>query len=225
MKLYYQDEWITLYLGDARDVLSEIDLTKVDAVVTDPPYGINGGRGTKNKKRAKGNYQSDLWQDNREYIQQICVPLIESLINSVGRVVITPGAINLKSYPQWDDMGDFFSAAAVGCGKWGFQTCNPILYYGRDPRAGKGIWPNGRDFHNMPFEKDIHHPCVKPWHSWKWLVEKASLPGETVLDPFVGSGTTLLCARALGRKSIGIEIEEKYCKVAVDRIAPKALRN
>jgi site-specific DNA-methyltransferase (adenine-specific) len=64
----------------------------------------------------------------------------------------------------------------------------------------------------------IGHPCPKPEGAWRWLAAKVCDDGETVLDPFMGSGTTLLAAMSLGRRAIGIEIEERYCEIAARRL-------
>ena len=63
------------------------------------------------------------------------------------------------------------------------------------------------------------HPCPKPLKTMKWAVNLGSEPNDTILDPFMGSGTTLRAAKDLGRKAIGIEIEEAYCEIAANRMA------
>ena len=73
-----------------------------------------------------------------------------------------------------------------------------------------------------PSEKN-GHPCPKPLGWMLWLVGLASLPGETIIDPFMGSGTTLRAAKDMGRRGIGIEIEEKYCEIAAKRMSQECL--
>ena len=118
-------------------------------------------------------------------------------------------------------MGAFYTPAAVGVGPWGFQTIHPILFYGRDYRAGLGALPTGRILTEAG--ADNGHPCAKPLLAWRWLLEKVSEPNDLILDPFMGSGTTLRAAKDLGRRAIGIEIEEKYCEIAVKRLAQEVL--
>ena len=67
------------------------------------------------------------------------------------------------------------------------------------------------------------HPTEKPIRLMKWCIDGYSLKTETILDPFMGSGTTLVAAKQLGRKAIGIELEEKYCEIAVKRLAQGCL--
>jgi site-specific DNA-methyltransferase (adenine-specific) len=101
-------------------------------------------------------------------------------------------------------------------GPWGFVGFNPILYYGRDFRAGRGALPSSTTVTEAA--PKLEHPCPKPVRAWEWLIEKASQPGETVLDPFMGSGTTGVACAKLGRKFIGIEIEPRYFDIACRRI-------
>jgi site-specific DNA-methyltransferase (adenine-specific) len=67
------------------------------------------------------------------------------------------------------------------------------------------------------------HPAQKPEGLMRDLVHDFSMPDETILDPFMGSGTTLVAAKRLGRKAIGIELEEKYCEIAAKRLQQEAL--
>jgi DNA modification methylase len=104
----------------------------------------------------------------------------------------------------------------MGHGPWGFVGFNPVLYYGKDPRAGKGALPSSITVTEAA--PKIGHPCPKPLRAWEWLTDKVSQAGETILDPFMGSGTTGITAVKLGRKFVGIEIEPKYFDIACKRI-------
>jgi DNA modification methylase len=213
---YYEDDFVTIYHADCR----ELKPVACDVVLTDPPYGVEGGRGGDARDYGKAKYQAS-WSDNREYIADVCVPVIESLRLSTARMAVTPGIRNLFFYPEPEDVGCFWTPAAATHGPWGFTTFQPILYYGKDFRAGKGALPSGKAVTEIA-EKN-GHPCPKPISAWTWLLEKVSQPGETVFDPFMGSGTTLRAAKDLGRKAIGCEIEERYCEVAVKRLAQEVL--
>jgi site-specific DNA-methyltransferase (adenine-specific) len=204
---------VTLYCADCRDVLPT--LGKVDAVVTDPPYGIEGGHGGQLHDARKADYDGD-WNDNRDYIETVCVPSIETCITIADTVALTPGTRCLCSYPQPSDVGCFFSPATVRCGPFGFSSCTPIFYYGRYKNAGKGRIATGIVLTEAA--EDNGHPCPKPLRAWSWLVERCTEPFALVLDPFMGSGTTGVACVRLGRKFIGIEIEPKYFDIAVRRI-------
>lgn len=219
VKPYYQDNAVTIYHGDCREILPT--LGPADLVLTDPPYGIDGSRGGGNTSRGKGVYEADGWEDTPEYIRLVCVRVIEWAVENVGRVVLTPGQNHLRDYPQPTAMGAFWVPADVGFTSWGRNTWTPILYYGKDPRAGVSQVPTGRLMTETP--RVTGHPCPKPIEPWKWLLNKASLPDETVLDPFMGSGTTLRAAKDLGRKAIGIEIEERYCEIAANRMSQSVM--
>ncbi len=218
---YYVDpaSGITIYHGDARDIAPQ--LIGWNVLLTDPPYGVDGGRGGQARgTTGKAKYQGE-WPDTPAYIEEVVVNLLAQLLPAAERAAVTPGVRCLFLYPPPADMGVFFSPASASFSPWGIQTCHPILYYGKDFRAGRAPLPNGRAV-NEAAEKN-GHPCPKPIRAWKWLTEKVSRDGDVLLDPFMGSGTTLRAAKDLGRPAIGIEIEERYCAIARDRLRQEVL--
>ncbi len=210
----FLDGRIVLYNADCRDMLPT--LAKVDAVVTDPFWGIERSSGSTNTARGKANYKSPF-EDTRESVRTIAVPaVIAALALANGRGIVTPGSPCAWLYPEPDVLGGFYQPASVGLNRWGRASLNPVLFYGRDPRSGKAILPTVIQVTEPPSCYD--HPCAKPMKATEWMVERASLPNETVLDPFLGSGTCGVAAVKLGRRFIGIEIDEGYFKIACKRI-------
>jgi site-specific DNA-methyltransferase (adenine-specific) len=216
MKPYYADDWVTLYHGDAR----EWD-QPADVLITDPPYGVGLVTKTSDYRdsRAYDNgaslKASTLYQDDPAHVRALIGDVVPRLLALVDRALIFPGPAMMYAYPEPAAIGAVFVPAGAGRSPWGFQTTHPILYYGKDPflADGKGGRPNGfRE--EQPNRDNIDHPCPKPVSWMRWAVARSTREGETVLDPFAGSGTTLRAAKALGRKAIGIEIEERYCETA-----------
>ena len=201
-----------LYLGDCRDILPT--LPKVDAVITDPPYGIGTRSGTISKNRNRNNYLS--FDDTPEAIKDEIVPRFATALQMSKRALVTPGGKCFSFYPQPTDIGMVYQPASCGMTHWGRTTCQPIFFYGLDPYVGKTIQP----IHFQMIEKaDTNlHPCPKPIGFMRWCINRASMPNEVVLDPFMGSGTTGVAAVQMGRKFIGIEREPKYFDIACNRI-------
>lgn len=218
-KPYYEDAAVKLYLGDAREILPQLD--RVDLVLTDPPYGVEGGHGGQLSDYRKTDYLGE-WEDTPEYINDVCVPIIQDCIKLARTVVLTPGSRRLCSYPQPDAVGGFYAPAASRIGRFGFQNLHPIFFYGHYKNAGKGALHTVRVLTETA--EDNGHPCPKPLLAWKWLLDRCSEPGDLVLDPFAGSGTTLRAAKDLGRKAIGIEIEERYCEIAAKRMSQMVMQ-
>ena len=110
-----------------------------------------------------------------------------------------------------------------GCGRscWGFRNFAFCALYGTAPDLQKGAYPTGLS--STEGAEKVAHPCAKPYGWMTWAVSLASLRGETVIDPFCGSGVTLQAAKNLGRKAIGIEIEERYCEISAHRLAQEVL--
>jgi site-specific DNA-methyltransferase (adenine-specific) len=220
IKPYWQskDSCVTLYCGDCREILPQLPEGSVDAVVTDPPYGVEfAGKGSKEKTRNGIGYLT--YADTEENIIRVCVPAVKMAISLAKRTCVTPGSRHARKYPQPDGEGVIWYAAGVGFQPWGFTTHQPILYYGKCPylECGLGARPTGFASHETSPRNG--HPCPKPIGVMVWLVNRATTRScELVCDPFMGSGTTGVAAVRLGMRFIGIEIEERYCAIARRRI-------
>lgn len=203
----------TLYCGDCMHILSTLE--RIDAIVTDPPYGLGERTGTISKNRQhKNNY--GVYEDTYENLIESIIPRFKQALSLCGRAVITTGGKHAWEYPKPDVLGSFYQPASCGMCPWGRQTMQPILFYGKDPRAGKTIQHTTRVLTEASSSKE--HPCAKPINATMWMVERASLSGEVVLDPFMGSGTTGVACVKMGRSFIGIELDEDYFNIACKRI-------
>jgi len=193
----------------AEDVALLMGGEKVDLCLTDPPYGLGDTVSNKN------NY--DRHEDSRANLVALIAGFVPLAKKYCVRMVITPGVKNLFLYsePSWTMA--WFTPAGAGRGPWGFCCWQPIICYGKDPRlaSGEGSHPDSL-VHTESSDKSIH-PCPKPIKFWAWILERASVKGGDVFDPFLGSGTTLIAAEQLGRKCYGIEISPAYCDVIVER--------
>lgn len=209
---YYQDDAVTLYCCDCRTILPL--LPKVDLVLTDPPYGVGLGVKANNQRFDRLQYES--FEDTEDNVISLINDIFPLLQIVSDRIVITPGVKRLFDYPRPTHVGAFYYPSASGCNSWGFSNWQPILYYGKDPYGGKGSQHDSR-MSTEAAEKN-GHPCPKPIKQWQWLMLRTSLAGDTILDPFAGSGTTGVAAKNLGRKAILIEKEERYAAIAAKRL-------
>jgi site-specific DNA-methyltransferase (adenine-specific) len=195
----------TLYLGDCLEIMP--GLGKVDAVVTDPPYGLSGAATEKN---AYTSFSDDAAATEA---------LVKSVISLCScRLIMTPGQKLMFKYPEPDAIGAFFYPAGTGSCSWGFVGWQPIFYYGKDPILADGKGRAMNSFSSTEQAEKNGHPCPKPLKSWTKLTKRVTRRGETILDPFMGSGTTGVASAKLGRKFIGIEIDAEYFDIACKRI-------
>jgi site-specific DNA-methyltransferase (adenine-specific) len=228
VKPYYQDAHTTIYLGDCREILPSLE--PVDLVLTDPPYGVNLTTKTSDYRDSRffdhgeSLKASVLYEDSPEHVRGLIAEVMPAILAMAKRAVIFCGPKNMWAYPEPAAIGSVFTMAGAGRSPWGFQCTHPVLFYGKDPylEDGKGSRPNSlKD--DQPNREHFDHPCPKPIGWMRWAISRASRDGETILDPFMGSGTTLRAAKDLGRKAIGIEIEEKYCEIAAKRMSQEVL--
>lgn len=188
----------TLYLGDCMDILPTLD--KVDAVITDPPYGIGqdgGAQRTRGSKRTNGEKMG--WDSQRPSKQ------VFDAIQSASDTQIIWG-------------GNYFSdylPASMGWLYWEKRM-------GGDFADGELAWTSQqkalRQFSHFKKNKGDEHPTQKPVELMRWCIELCKNVPLSILDPFMGSGTTGVAAIQMGRKFIGIERESKYFDIACKRI-------
>jgi len=226
--LFHEEPGITLYCGDCRDVLPL--LSRVDAIITDPPYGVGLTQKTSDYRQSAAFDNgaslraSVLYEDDPASIRRLIAEVMPLLFSLADRALIFSGTRLMFAYPEPAAVGCVFTPNGAGRSSWGFQCSHPILFYGRDPYLidGRGSRPNGFRT-EQPNLDAVDHPCPKPLRWMTWAVERSTRPGEMVLDPFAGSGTTLQAAKDTGRRSIGIEIEPRYCEIAVKRLRQEVL--
>lgn len=224
-KPYFEDDAVQIWHGDCRDVLPTLQLA--DLVLTDPPYGVDA--------KYDGAYD-----DAREGYWDWFLPALELVKAAAPVTAFTHRQFALKHIHDWDWLGVWhkpYSAGAHIGNSPILPHWEPIFFYGIhtlgvrrsradvftiNPTVGGGS--NGKQGRQLlAAETNGVHPRPKPLRLFSGLVELLSEPGQTVLDPFMGSGTTLRAAKDLGRKAIGIEVSEAYCENAARRMAQGVL--
>lgn len=227
MKPYYQDDYATIYHGDCREILTA--LPKVDLVLTDPQYRLaNGNRANTmglSSRRGMGNKLGGSCVDNRDWGQFKGdeSPFNPKPLLAYRRVIIW-GAIHFASrlpdstsWLVWDKRDGVASDDNADCEMAWSNLGGPARIY---RHLWKGICRAGEE--NIASAGSKLHPFQKPAALMRWCIQLVP-ELETILDPFMGSGTTLRAAKDLGRKSIGIEIEEEYCEIAARRLQQEVL--
>lgn len=215
MKPYYEDSAVQIFLGDCREVLPA--LGPVDLVLTDPPYNaVNIGPNER-------TYEHHEVLSDEEY-ERFCQEWFALAGKLTDRLVFTSGIKYAWLYPAPLWVLCWHKPSGVAYNRMrGLNAWEPVLVYGYPPKKWRGQDYFRQDPLNFSKGPERDHPCPKPITLYRWLVENASLEGELILDPFMGSGTTLRAAKDLGRKAIGIESEERYCEIAAKRMAQAVL--
>jgi len=220
MEAYYDRNGITIYCGDCREILPELK-GQFSAIMTDPPWP-----GTEKKSNPNRDYDIyPLFTEAALNFQRLSDRLIVILgCDSDPRFLIT--------VPKWYPF-------LLTC--W-LRRIPPSyrghILYGADvayifgtPRAREYAGPTGTgilqsETYSVSLRKRDKintHPTFRPLRTMKWLVAHYTQEGDIILDPFSGSGTTLLAAKETGRKAVGIELEEKYCEITVKRLSQEVM--
>jgi DNA modification methylase len=204
---YYEQDGITIYHGDCREILPSIG--PVDLLLTDPPYGIAlKSHGTRFRGMAEivGDGSTQVGQLVCDWAEESAIPTV------VFASPMKPWQGRWRQHLVWDKGG------AVGIGGDRATCWKQSWELVQVARTGK--LSGQRDeavlrFHVNSKNSELH-PAAKPVELIRHLLWKVG--GASIFDPFMGSGTTLCAAKDLGRKAIGIEIEERYCEIAAKRL-------
>lgn len=209
------DIWILgrhrLKCGDStdREAVARLVSGEVDVCITDPPYGIG------NSPSEKNDYHS--YEDSAENLLETIKGFLPIARDLAKVTVMTCGVKNHFMYPKPSWVMAWFTPAGTGRGPWGFCCWQPILCYGKDPKLSTGQGSHPDALVHTEASQDLDHPCPKPIEFWKWLVRRVSETGQTLYDPFGGSGTTVIAAEALERTAYLMELDPRYCDVIVRR--------
>lgn len=238
---YYEHNGITIYHGDCREILPM--LPKVDLLLTDPPYGVTQNEWDKTDavfavfdalnvptvctsqnpfsaelivKYRKRFKWSDVWEKTQAvgFLNCSIMPMRKHediLVFCDGRMPYNP---QLRDRPKENIRPHLDTAASSNYGKFNAERERTIPLDKNYPQSIV-------EFANS---QDGDHPTQKPIELFRYLVLTYSRAGETILDPFCGSGTTLVAAKNLGRQAIGIEIEERYCEIAAKRLSQEVFQ-
>jgi site-specific DNA-methyltransferase (adenine-specific) len=220
MEPYYQRDGITIYHGDARDILPLLD-TPVDLVLTDPPYGdvTHEGARAVTSTRALVDFASTTSAELRSLIAGLA-PLCRAWYFATM---------------EWQHIADLEREPPAGWrfvrfGVWVKPNGAPQFTGDRPGTGWEGVCILHRDTGRMAWNGGGHHavwvhpkasgthPTGKPEPLVRKWIAQFSNPGDLILDPFMGSGTTLRCALDMGRRAIGIELDERYCRIAAQRL-------
>ena len=222
---YYHDATTCIIHGDCREILPV--LFDIDLVVTDPPYGVDYDGGSLVREKLAGDTSPLLYAEAIRMCRRAArdsaafyIFYADSQTLAVRQAVDAAG-LGVRNNLIWvKNMAQFGNPFAQYK-----QKFEPLLYCHikghspkwRGPANEVNVWEADRASANKL------HPTQKPLDLMLRCIRNSSDPGDTVLDPFAGSGTSLRAAKDLGRRSIGIEIEEAYCEVAAGRMVQEVL--
>lgn len=238
VKPYYEADGITIYHGDTLNVLRDVETPAIAALVSDPPYS-SGNLPESMKQKAGPRLRGWTWDEKVMETDQLSTLGFIYLMRSIcveARLRMAVGG-SLLLFIDWRNWGNLCGAVessgfrvnnmvvwdkqSFGMGN-GFRNQHELVLYGSlgAPRVISHSVPNVISARR---EANDLHQSPKPIALMSRLLEVVSDNGDLVLDPFMGSGSTLLAAKNLGRRAIGIEIEERYCEIAAERLSQSVL--
>ena len=204
-KPYYEKNGIIIYNGDCLDIMKQMPSDSCELVLTDPPYPRE-------------------FSITYDYLADECPRIMKhgaSLLTIVGHYAIPEVCEKFKGKLKyrWTFCMNQFDGKHARMAMGIEVMWKPVLWY------VKGAYPHGRGFIKDGLIIDGNGGQTKKHHKWEqdlswalFFIEKLTSVNDLILDPFMGSGTTLIAAKRLGRRAVGIEISKEYCDIAVARI-------
>jgi len=224
--LFYEEPGITLYCGDCREVLPLLPRESIDLLVTDPPYLSPSGSIKARDVWARnwGDY-SIFTRYFKDWLGDVAGPL-----KTAGSVYVFCDVITYPAlFPALYSFADLvqmivWKKPSMTMGAY-YRPMTELVIYARRPESP---WYGDKGVGNVIESAAVHssereHASEKPLEVIRPLIENSSAIGDCVLDTFAGSASTLITAKEMGRRAIGIEIEPKYCDIAVKRLRQEIL--
>lgn len=226
--VYHEEDGITLYHGDCRDVLPLLEPESVDVILADPPYNVGKAYGVHDDAMTPVDYRAWLVE-----VLALCAkvtrdallyfPGAKNVFDAADVLALTPlRPVRMLGWHKKEYAGDMWTGGPA-------MSWEPIVWASKAERPHFnrifGAW--GRDLlvvpstHGDPLRK--LHPCPKPPEVLRWLIGMFVPEDGSLVDPTAGTGTALLAAKDANRRAIGIEIEERYCAIAKRRLAQGVL--
>ena len=198
----------TIVVGDCLDVMRQMPDGCVDAVITDPPYGVH-----------KASWDSEIpgahvWMDIRRVLKRG-----GSLLVMCGLKYLPPTMTLLQEFLDYQWMFAWYKPNAMQFGKTGFSKLDVVLWYSKERATAQ---TKKLDVIVEPIRVKANkfgHPTPKPVPVMTHLIECVTNPGDIIFDPFIGSGTTAVAAKKLGRHYFGCDINPEYVELARQRVA------
>ena len=213
MTIYYQDDAVTLHHGDCLEIL---DWLEADVLVTDPPYGVGWSISTNRRAKSKAHdgIQNDADTTVRDAVLSLWGAVSPAVIFGSLRAAFPA---DLKQTLIWHKPVD---AGVVGS-TTGYRTDVELIFLTGEHIRRNSSRSSVLATHGGMSTYRSGHPHAKPVALLQTLMEW--LPDGVIADPFAGSGSTLVAAARLGRKAIGVELEERYCEIAARRLSQGVL--
>ena len=215
---YYADELVTLHLGDCREVAEWL---AADVLVCDPPYGIGWRRGTNNARSSKPH--AGIIGDADTSTRDAALALWGDRPGICFGSFYAPPPANVRQVLVFRKPGD---SGVVGSTTGFRRDLEPVFLTGPWPQRAverSSLIASGARIQGSPagVAARYGHPHAKPVDVMETLI--AACPPGTIADPFTGAGSTLVAARNLGRRAIGVEIDERYAERAARRLSQMIL--